>query len=243
MMVWNRGLVLLGVLSATLALSACVGGGGSDSTAGGSDGTSAGGAVNTPPQSGSGDAISAEIGMPSEFAKVVDAQGRLTSGYQALCYNNTTDNLSLLDVYYFGDDGEVTFQTWTYQGLNCPASGFSAAYEPFGSRLKLVHQTVAQAQNSQGLPTSILQLDVLMNVYGYWQHTGSESAFMRTYDDGQRLCFGEHEGHYRDQDVEAYPYAYDKFPLATLHGSTRVEGVSERIELGVFDHCLTRFGG
>lgn len=241
MMAWNRLLVLAGVLTGALALTACVGGGSDSSTGEGGGATE--GALNTSPETGSSGDISAETGTPSDLLVVVDAQGRLTSGYQAVCYNNTTDNLSLLDVYDFRDSGEVAYQIWTYRGLNCPSAGFSVAYEPFGQHLKLVHQTVAQAQNSQGLPTSVLQLDVLMNVYGYWQRSGSESAFMRTYDDGQRLCFGEHEGHYRDQDVEAYPYEFDKFPLATLHGSTRVEGVSERIELGVFDHCLTRFGG
>lgn len=235
MLMWSRVLVLSGLLSAILALSACLGGGESDPVVGDE--------VNTSLESGSGDSSSNEMDMSSDFAEVVDARGRLTSGYQSVCFNNTTDNVSALDVYDFRDDGEVSFQTWAYWGLNCRDAGFSEAYDIFGSRLKLIHQTVAQEQNSQGLPTSILRLDVLMNVYGYWQSSGSDSVFIRTYDDGMRLCFGEHEGHYREQEIEALPYAYDKSALATLYGGSDLQEVSERIELGVFDHCLTRFGG
>lgn len=130
-----------------------------------------------------------------------------------------------------------------FNSLDCPSSKLTSINNVFGEQLKLKYQVLFEGQNSQGLNTRILRLDVKMKYGDIYVNSGSDPIFIRTYEDGQRMCFGEHEGHYRESDINLLPdvAGYKKTGLATLYGAMDYSEVSEKIQLSIYDHCLEKF--
>ncbi|NCO14453.1 MAG: hypothetical protein GW898_08780 [Thiomicrospira sp.] len=222
----KRGFIFISFL----VLTAC---GGSGSDAGDGVGESTGEVADNP--STSSDTVQNDLGFPVPIA----ISQRLSSGYRGACFSSDVEPYSIRDVYQFKTDGEVHHEMWVFKGAGCSVGNLYSVGAIFGEGFKLNHSTVGTEQNLQGLNTKIIRLDVTFNFNGQYVDSGSDSVFLRTYDDGQRMCFGDNEGHYREDDVNNLPLTQSS--LATLYGSNSLSGVSERINLNTYDHCLEKF--